>query len=71
MCFPLEMFAYLIIFQTQVFHDGKEPYGDMSAKEVRKYVLAGNTLENESEHYPQHMWSITMVGLTHCTDNSS
>lgn len=48
------------VFMWEVFHDGKEPYGDMSAKEVRKYVLAGNTLENESEHYPQHMWSITM-----------
>ncbi|KAK5972018.1 Non-specific protein-tyrosine kinase [Trichostrongylus colubriformis] len=48
------------VFMWEVFHDGKEPYGEMNAKEVRKYVLAGNTLDNESDHYPQHMWSITM-----------
>ncbi|KAK6013601.1 protein tyrosine kinase, partial [Ostertagia ostertagi] len=50
------------MFRIYVFHDGKEPYGEMNAKEVRKYVLGGNTLDNESDHYPQHMWSITTVG---------
>lgn len=49
------------IAPIQVFHDGKEPYAEMNAKEVRKYVLGGNTLDNESDHYPQHMWSITVV----------
>ncbi|KIH53616.1 protein tyrosine kinase [Ancylostoma duodenale] len=48
------------VFMWEVFHDGKEPYAEMNAKEVRKYVLGGNTLDNESDHYPQHMWSITM-----------
>ncbi|VDL79003.1 unnamed protein product [Nippostrongylus brasiliensis] len=50
------------VFMWEVFHDGKEPYGDMTAKEVRKYVLSGNILDNESDHYPQHMWTITVVG---------
>ncbi|CAJ0590722.1 unnamed protein product [Cylicocyclus nassatus] len=48
------------VFMWEVFHDGKEPYAEKNAKEVRKYVLSGNTLENESDHYPQHMWSITV-----------
>ncbi|WKY11205.1 hypothetical protein Q1695_003062 [Nippostrongylus brasiliensis] len=48
------------VFMWEVFHDGKEPYGDMTAKEVRKYVLSGNILDNESDHYPQHMWTITV-----------
>ncbi|XGW01223.1 hypothetical protein V3C99_013860 [Haemonchus contortus] len=47
------------VFIWEVFHDGLEPYREMTAKEVRKYVLAGNTLDNESDHYPQHMWAIT------------
>ncbi|KAK6040037.1 protein tyrosine kinase [Cooperia oncophora] len=41
------------VFMWEVFHDGREPYGEMNAKEVRKYVLGGNTLDNESDHYPQ------------------
>ncbi|KHJ96482.1 protein tyrosine kinase [Oesophagostomum dentatum] len=48
------------VFLWEVFHDGKEPYEEMSAKEVRAYVLTGHTLQNESNHYPSHMWSITV-----------
>ncbi|ETN77905.1 hypothetical protein NECAME_10721 [Necator americanus] len=53
------------VFMWEVFHDGKEPYAEMNAKEVRKYVLSGNTLDNESDHYPQHMWSITVSCFAH------
>ncbi|KJH46515.1 SH2 domain protein [Dictyocaulus viviparus] len=48
------------VFVWEVFHDGSDPYGDMSAKEVRKYVLSGHVLENESDHFPMYMWKITL-----------
>uniref|UniRef100_A0A0K0DPD0 Pkinase_Tyr domain-containing protein n=1 Tax=Angiostrongylus cantonensis TaxID=6313 RepID=A0A0K0DPD0_ANGCA len=46
----------------KVFHDGMTPYDKFpSTAAVRKFVLAGNRLNNESDKYPEYLWNLTQA----------
>ncbi|KIH62743.1 protein tyrosine kinase [Ancylostoma duodenale] len=53
------------IYMWEVFHDGMTPYDEFpNTAAIRKFVLAGNRLNNESDRYPEYLWTLTQV-LTH------
>ncbi|KAK6012270.1 hypothetical protein OSTOST_22585, partial [Ostertagia ostertagi] len=50
------------IFMWEVFHDGMTPYDEFpNTAAIRKFVLAGNRLNNESDRYPDYLWTLTQV----------
>ncbi|XGW01918.1 hypothetical protein V3C99_014196 [Haemonchus contortus] len=50
------------IFMWEVFHDGMTPYDEFpNTAAIRKFVLAGNRLNNESDKYPDYLWSLTQL----------
>ncbi|RCN38224.1 protein tyrosine kinase [Ancylostoma caninum] len=50
------------IYMWEVFHDGMTPYDEFpNTAAIRKFVLAGNRLNNESDRYPEYLWTLTQV----------
>ncbi|EPB66415.1 protein tyrosine kinase, partial [Ancylostoma ceylanicum] len=50
------------IYMWEVFHDGMTPYDEFpNTAAIRKFVLAGNRLNNESDKYPEYLWTLTQV----------
>ncbi|PIO77628.1 protein tyrosine kinase [Teladorsagia circumcincta] len=50
----------LDIWHLYVFHDGMTPYDEFpNTAAIRKFVLAGNRLNNESDRYPDYLWNLT------------
>ncbi|EYC17255.1 hypothetical protein Y032_0031g2357 [Ancylostoma ceylanicum] len=48
------------IYMWEVFHDGMTPYDEFpNTAAIRKFVLAGNRLNNESDKYPEYLWTLT------------
>ncbi|KAL6742386.1 hypothetical protein Aduo_015540 [Ancylostoma duodenale] len=48
------------IYMWEVFHDGMTPYDEFpNTAAIRKFVLAGNRLNNESDRYPEYLWTLT------------
>ncbi|KJH47060.1 SH2 domain protein [Dictyocaulus viviparus] len=48
------------IFMWEVFHDGMTPYDKFpNTAAIRKFVLSGNRLNNESDKYPEYLWVLT------------
>lgn len=48
------------IYMWEVFHDGMTPYDEFpNTAAIRKFVLAGNRLNNSSDKYPEYLWTLT------------
>ncbi|KAJ1369602.1 hypothetical protein KIN20_031091 [Parelaphostrongylus tenuis] len=46
----------------EVFHDGMTPYDKFpNTAAIRRFVLAGNRLNNESDKYPEYLWNLTQA----------